>query len=327
METGPYKLKLFEPGIRARFERNSNWHQEGAYFDEVELIGISDPQVLVNALITGDVDAITKLTPQQAQQLRGRYPDIIVESVTSGSAITMPMFVDVAPFDNQEVRQAMKYAINREQLIDIVYKGMATIGNDFHLSQAMPYWPGEIPQREYDPDKASYLLKQAGLDRLEVDLSSSIAVDQNAVEIARVYADQARVSGIKINVIREPSDGYWSSVWQQKPFVMSSWQAYQTPDDLFTQAYQTNAHWNESHWSNDRFDQLLIQARAELDELKKSELYKEMCEIMRDDGGTIIPLFPNQNFATSKKINTNGTIANNLEMDGARACHRWWFDD
>jgi peptide/nickel transport system substrate-binding protein len=78
----------------------------------------------------------------------------------------MPMFCDTAPFDNVDVRNALKLSINREEIIEKIMFGAGTKGNDFHHSPAQPYWPDDIPQRDYDPDQAKSLLKKAGAEGL-----------------------------------------------------------------------------------------------------------------------------------------------------------------
>ncbi|MEM1163805.1 MAG: ABC transporter substrate-binding protein, partial [Pseudomonadota bacterium] len=240
-------------------------------------------------------------------------------------AITLPMFCDVAPFDNVDVRLALKHAINREEIIDKIVFGTGFPGNDFHVSPNMPYFPESIPQRTYDPDKAKFHLKQAGMSELNVELSATDSVLPGAVDMVVLYSEQAKAAGINIKPVREPSDGYWSDVWLKKPFVFVKWGARPTPDNMFTLAYSADAAWNEAHWKNDRFNELLLQAKAELNEERRAEQYAEMCQLARDDGGTIIPMFVNFVYARRENVMHSGNVAASWEADGARATSRWWF--
>ncbi len=165
---GPYKLVNAEMGVSYKLVRHDDWHLEGAYFDEVDLIVLNDPNARQTALVTSDVDAITQLELKTLSLLK-RDPNIEIDNVPSAAAITMPMLVDQAPFDNVDVRMALKHSVNRQELIDKIAFGAASIGNDFHHSPAMPYWPDDIPQTEYDPDKAKSLLKKAGAEGLSVN--------------------------------------------------------------------------------------------------------------------------------------------------------------
>ena len=320
---GPYKLVSHEAGVRSEFERHDGWHREGAYFDQVEFTILNDPNARQSALITGDVDSITSVD-LKTMALMERNPDISVDNVPSGSAITLPMFCDVAPFDNLDVRLALKYAINREDIIEKILFGTGILGNDYHISPNMPYWP-DLEQRTYDPDKAKFHLKQAGLDSLSVDLSATDSVLPGAVDMCVLYGEHAKAAGININAVREPSDGYWSDVWLKKPFVFVKWGARATPDQMYTLTYKDDAPWNEAHWQNGRFNELLLKAKSELDDNLRAEMYSEMSQIARDDGGSIIPIFVNFVYARRSNVQHGPNMAASWENDGARSAHRWWF--
>lgn len=322
---GPYKLVENEFGVGSRFVRHEDWHGEGAYFDEVEYLVINDPNARQTALVTGDVDAAS-LLENKTLSLLGRDPNVQVDNISSAQCITMPMHTNVAPFDNNDVRLALKYAINREELVEKITFGAATIGNDFHHSPAMPYFPEAIEQRAYDPDKAKFHLKQAGLDSLSVDFSTADSITTGAVDAAVLFSEHAKAAGINVNVVREPNDGYWSDVWLVKPFCMVTWGARPTPDVMYTLAYKDDAAWNESRWQHARFNELLLQAKAELDDAKRAEMYTEMGMISRDEGGTIIPYFPNFVYGRRANVKHSGEVSPAWQMDGYRHASRWWFE-
>ena len=321
--TGPYKLENHEAGVQTDMVRHEGWHREGAYFDAVKYTYLNDPNAIQAALLTGDVDSISSVDLKTMALLQ-RNPNIVVDNVPSGAAVTMPMFCDTAPFDNVDVRLALKYAINREDIIEKIRFGAATIGNDFHLSPNMPYWP-DIEQRTYDPDKAKFHLKKAGVDKLSVSLSSADSLMSGAIDMIVLFSEHAKGAGIELTAVREPNDGYWADVWLKKPFVTVTWGARPTPDNMFTLAYKKGAAWNESHWENERFNELLTQAKGQLNDELRGEMYREMCQLARDDGGTIIPLFRNYVYARNKKIAHADSVASSWENDGGRACHRWWM--
>ena len=188
----------------------------------------------------------------------------------------------------------------------------------------MPYYP-DLPQREYDLDKAKYHLKQAGLTELNVELSAADSVLPGAVDMCVLYSEHAKPAGINIKAVREPNDGYWSDVWLKKPFCFVKWGARPTPDNMFTLAYKDDAAWNESHWQNERFNELLLLAKKELDQERRSAMYREMCELAKDDGGTVLPMFTNFVYARDKSVQHSGNLASSWELDGGRGYHRWWF--
>ena len=322
---GPYKIVNLEFGTGATFVRHEEWHGEGAYFDEVEYLVINDPNARQTALVTGDVDSCS-LLENKTLSLLARDPNIEVDNVSSAQCITLPMHMDVAPFDNPDVRMALKLAIDREEIIEKITFGAATIGNDFHHSPAMPYFPSEIPQREYDPDQAASLWKKAGMEGQQVSISTAESITTGAVDALILYAEQAKAAGIDIKVVREPNDGYWSDVWLVKPWCMVAWGARPTPDVMYTLAYKDDAAWNEGHFQHERFNEVLLQAKAELDDAKRAEMYHEMGMIARDEGSSVIPYFPNFVYGRRANVKHIGQLAPSWQMDGYRHASRWWFD-
>jgi peptide/nickel transport system substrate-binding protein len=322
--SGPYRIAELDFGTGARLVRHDGWHGEGAYFDEVEILVINDPNARQTALVTGDVD-VASLLENKTLGLLSRNRDINIENVPSGQGITMPMHVDTAPFNIPEVRMALKLAINREELVEKITFGAATVGNDFHHSPAQPYWPSDIPQRAYDPDQARSLLASVGMEGLTVNFSTADSITTGAVDAAVLYAEQAKAAGININVVREPNDGYWSDVWLVKPWCMVTWGSRPTPDIMYTLAYSSGAAWNESRWDNARFNELLNAAKAELNDSLRGEMYREMAMLARDDGGTVIPYFPNFIYARRSNVERGPNLSPAWQMDGYRYASRWWF--
>ena len=321
--TGPYKLLNHDPGIRSECVRHDGWHREGAYFDAVEMITLNDGNARQTALITGDVDAIAGVDLKTINLL-SRNQDLVIESVESAQHDTLPMHCDTAPFDNVDVRLALKYAINRDDIIEKIFYGHATIGNDHPIASSMPFY-SELEQRQYDPDKARFHLKQAGMENLTVQLHAADAAFEGAVDLAVLYSEHAKAAGLNIEVVRETNDGYWSSVWLVKPFCVVGWGARPTPDVMFTLAYAAEADWNESRWKNPRFNELLLLTKKELDSARRTEMYAEMMTLCRDDGGTVTPLFGNYVMGRRKNVQHGPSIASNWTLDGARSYHRWWF--
>jgi peptide/nickel transport system substrate-binding protein len=125
--------------------------------------------------------------------------------------------------------------------------------------------------------------------------------------------------------VREPNDGYWSNVWLKKPWVASYWGGRPTEDWVFSQIYSAGADWNESRWNNERFNELLVQARGELDSMKRREMYVEMQRLVHEDGGSVIPVFMAYTHAATDNVGLPDQLANNWELDGHKNGERWWF--
>ena len=322
--SGGYTVASYEPGVRTALKRFANyWKSDRAHFDEAELLAIVDVTARTNALTTGDIDAMDRVDIKTAHLL-ARNPDVnIVE--TSGTAhYTFAMRTDTPPFDNNDVRLALKHALDREAMLKTVLRGRGVLGNDHPIGRSNRFHAEELPQREYDVEKAKFHLKQAGLTSLKVDLSAADAAFPGAVDAAVLYKEHAAKAGIEINVVREPNDGYWSNVWLKKPWCAVYWGGRPTEDWMFSTAYASGAPWNDTFWEHERFNNLMLQARAELDEAKRREMYVEMQTLVRDEGGVVVPMFNNYVMGLSKKV-AHEEMGANWSFDGFRAVERWWF--
>ena len=323
--TGGYSLETFEPGVRTLVKRNPNYWKEGAaHFDEVETLYIAEVQARTAALQTGEIDIMSNADLKTIHLLK-RAPNINVIQLNGNKHITLPMDTTLDPYKNNHVRMALKHAIDRDELLDKIFKGYGETGNDHPIGPANIYQAKDIAKNTFDVDKAKFHLKQAGMDSLDVTLSLSDTAFEGAVDAGQLYQESAAKAGIKINLVREPKDGYWSNVWLKKPWVASYWGGRPTEDWMFSQVWSAEAEWNESKWQHEKFNKILVEARAELDTTKRGELYREMQEIARDEGGSIVPLFVAYIQAASDKVGLPDQMAANWELDGHKNAERWWF--
>ena len=318
--TGPYMLHSFEPGIEALAKRNPNYWKEGrGHFDEVQVLGIADAVARTSALRTGQIDAMNECDLKTARLLE-KDPDVQVLRLAGKKHNLFPMRTDTAPYDDNDVRLALKYAIDREHVLKAILHGYGSVGNDHPIASSMRFHAGELPQRQYDPDKARFHLRKAGLENHEFALHVANVPFQGAVDTAVLYQQHAEKCGINIKVVREAEDGYWSDVWMKKPWVASKWSGRINEDVMFTIAYAATAPWNETFWNA-----LLGAARTELEEGKRREMYVEMQSILRDEGGALVPVFGEFVDAVSTRLGF-GELSTNWELDGWRAPERWWFE-
>ena len=322
--TGLYQVKSFDPGVRMVATRYPD-HYKGdsaGFFDEVEYVAINDNTARMNALMTGQVDAINRIDFKTEALLKAN-PALRIQEVTGNQHYTFPMLSKTAPFDDVNVRQALKYGINRQEMVDKILLGHGQVGNDTPIGPANQYYAGDMEQLAYDPDKARFHLKQAGLDSVDIDLSASNAAFEGAVDAAQLFQASAAAGGVNINVVQEPSDGYWANVWLKKPFCACYWSGRATEDWMFSTAYEAGVPWNDSQWDHPRFQELLLTARAELDSDKRRDQYGEMQQILRDEGGVLVPMFANYVQAVNNRISSPDTVGNLWQMDNGRMAERW----
>ena len=322
--TGLYEVVAFDPGVRFVGKRVENHYKgdDAGFFDEVEYIAINDNTARMNALLTGQVDAINRID-FKGEALLNANPAVRVQEVTGNQHYTFPMHTNTAPFDDVNVRQALKYGINRQEMVDKILLGHGQVGNDSPIGPANQYYNADMEQLAYDPDKARYHLQQAGLDSLSIDLSASNAAFEGAVDAAQLFQASASAGGIDINVVQEPADGYWSNVWLKKPFCACYWSGRATEDWMFSSAYAAGAPWNDTKWDNARFQELLVSARAELDSDVRRGQYYEMQQILSTEGGALVPMFANYVQAVNNRIVSPEVVGNLWQMDNCRMAERW----
>lgn len=323
--TGPFVFDQYQPGVRSLFKRNpAYWKPDRAFVDAVEVLVINDPTARTNALISGQVHAINRVDFKTVDFLK-RSPALNIIRSAGGQHFTFLMDCSTPTFSNNDVRLAIKYGIDREKILTTILRGYGSVGNDHPIPKTDRFFAKSLPQRAYDPDKAQFYLKKAGLSKLDVELSSSDAAFAGALDAAALFQEEASKGGIQIAIKRQPADSYWDNVWMKAPFSMGYWGGRPTADQMFSTAWQSDAKWNDTHWKNEKFDALLLQARSLLDDSKRAEIYGELQQIASDDGGAMIPLFGDYLDATSKKV--GGVLPHpQFNFMGGRLAERVWLE-
>ncbi|MCF8511634.1 MAG: ABC transporter substrate-binding protein [Rhodobacteraceae bacterium] len=289
--TGAYKVVSNEPGVITTFERNPNyWDSSLGHADSVEILTINDDTARTAAIQSGQVHIIDRVDPKIVELLKST-PEVVVERAAGPGHYVFIMHCDTAPFDNVDLRMALKLAINRQELVDKVLGGFGSRGNDFPINGAYPLFDETIPQREYDAAAAAEAYKKSGHDGSPIMLQVAPGAFPGAVDAANLFAASANAAGIPLTIKLEPDDGYWSNVWNVAPFCASYWGGRPVQDQMYSTAYISTAEWNDTRFKNAKFDELLIAARGELEQAKRKGMYSEMAHLVRDEGGLICPMF------------------------------------
>ncbi len=136
--TGPYVLKDHEAGVRFVFERNppNSWIEGQGHADTVELIVINDDTARTSALQSGQVHMINRVPPKVAG-LVTRIPGVEVRTTSGPGHYVFIMHANTAPFDNKDLRLALKYGINRQEMVDKILFGYGSVGNDSPINAAI----------------------------------------------------------------------------------------------------------------------------------------------------------------------------------------------
>lgn len=321
--TGPFKCKEFTPGVRSIAVRNENYWKTGAgpYVDEIEFFGIPDVGARVNALLAGDVHLIGNVNPASAKLILGSKGFAIMET-KSGNYTNLVMRLDSAPGSNPDFVMGMKHLINREQVRRNAFQGYAEVANDTPVPPLNRYYAPGIPQRPYDPDKAKFHLNKAGALSSPLSIVTSPAAT-GSVEMGLLLQQAAQQIGMKIDLRQVPADGYWSNYWMKVPVGYGNINPRPTADILFSLFFASTAAWNESAWKNEKFDQLLVAARAETDEAKRKQMYTDMQVMIHEGAGIGIPVFINGLDAHTDKLKGLRPMGTGSMMGYAFGEHVW----
>lgn len=322
--TGAFKLKSFTPGSESVHVRHENYWGE-SYLDEVQIIDFSDQAALVNALSSGDIDVAIDLPYAQAAAVESNGDLVLLES-QAGNWQTITMRVDVAPFDDVRVRQAMRLIVNRDEMVQRVLSGHGRVGNDMYGVLDGSY-PKDFPQREQDIDAAKALLEEAGLAGADFEL---FAPDDTAglPEFATAFAEQAKEAGINVTATVLDGGTYWGAEYTQRAFATSYWSTRPYLNQV-AQGSLPAATYPETHWppAGSNFEELYNEAIAEVDQEKRYEIIREMQTQEFEEGGNIIAYF--QNLLDGHASYVKGAVArpNLLNFDHfGRGWKNIWLD-
>jgi peptide/nickel transport system substrate-binding protein len=297
--TGPFKFGSLTPGDRSVFPAHKNYWRTGQpYVDELVIIDFPDETARINALMSGQVHAIDNVPFSQARVLAAT-PGLKTLNAKTGAWLPFTMRVDVAPFDDVRVRQAMRLLVNRPQMVEQALSGYGSVANDLY-SPFDPAYAGDLPQRVQDYDQAKSLLRAAGKENLEVELVTA-SVAAGVVEAAQVLAEQARGAGAKINVRKVDTGVFYGNDYLKWPFAQDFWYGR----DYLPQTAVCSlpgAIYNETHFADPKFAALIAEARRTLDAGKRNAILHDAQKIEYETGGYIIWGFRDQIDAHSAKI-------------------------
>ena len=166
--TGPYLLESFEPGVRSTHTRNPNYWRDGANFDALEITAITDPIARVNALIAGDMDLVYTVDAKNIRLVE-QSDGVHINSTPSGLYGGICCLKNTPPGESDDFVKGMQFIQDRERIVRSILKGHGTVGNDHPIGPAYGAdHCSELPQREFDPDRAKFHLDKSGHTSAEV---------------------------------------------------------------------------------------------------------------------------------------------------------------
>jgi peptide/nickel transport system substrate-binding protein len=303
--TGPYTLESYAEGERTLLKRREDYWRDGVdgkplpYLDAMEWIDMGEEASAWIAAIQAKevhfLDLGSAANPDHYQALKD-VPGITVGGAASARTRVLRMRVDLEPWSDNRVRQALKLCQNREKILQLAYFGEGVVGHDTHVYPGHPEYC-EKPIPPYDPDKAKQLLVDAGYpDGLDV----SVAVGTgwpDIVSYAEVLKEDAAPAGFNITLDTMPNSQYWD-IWNQVGLGITSWAHRPLGTMMLNLAYTSDAEgnqvpWNETYWVDPEFDELLAKASGTYDVEERRKIFCELEQIQMDRGSIGVPWWQN----------------------------------
>jgi len=288
--TGPFVLEEFLPGDRAIFRANENYWGDVPTLERLEFIYFDDQQAGIAAVEGGLADAILRLDNASFLNFVGAPNFEAVDVPTSGHHLVR-LRADRAPGDDIRVRQAFKLATDRQAVWDRIQLGFGAPGKDSPIGPAFGQFfldDLEVPAR--DPEAAAALLADAGFPD-GLDMTLHVPNSGNFPDLAQVLAAQWEEADIRVEIQLEDENAYYVEDWLEVDLGVTGWGARPIPQFYLDVAYETGAIWNESHYSNERVDELIQLARRSNDQAERTAAYQEIQRILLDEGPVIVPYF------------------------------------
>ncbi len=290
--TGPYTMESFQPGVKSVHKRNENYWREGANLDAIEVTGITDTVARVNALIAGDMQLVVQIDPKAFRQVEGA-DGVTLLSTPAALQLGICCLKNTKPGESDDFVKGMQYIQDRKRIVKRVLKGKGSLGNDTPISAAHGNdWCNELPQREFDPDKAKFHFEKSGQSGAELFVAPVTPGIEDAALLAQ--ANCAKI-GFDLKLKKVPNDGYWGAVWMKEPMNVVTWNMRPTANSQMAIQFGPGGNWNDTFWNNDRMGELLKLSLAETDPAKRHAMYCEMQTLIHEGSGMVIPAFSNIN--------------------------------
>jgi|tagenome__1003787_1003787.scaffolds.fasta_scaffold20916459_1 peptide/nickel transport system substrate-binding protein len=308
--TGPWKMTSYDAKTGASFVRNDAWWGGKTKLDSVNWTFFQDLQPQVVALQSGETDAIVEFSVLGGEGLLSD-PNVHVIRLKSAAHKQIWMRVDKGQFTDKLVRQAVGYSIDRQAIVQSLFKGNADVGNDSPFAPVYPYTDTSVTQRELDIEKAKSLLSQAGVDKLTATLHAVKL--QEAPDLAVLVKNSAAQAGINLNVSVEDTTTFYGKSWcPAEPADPPCSGAAEigivdyghrgTPDVYLNASLSPNGAWNSAQYNSDEYAQLFKNFQAAVGVDAQKTAAKAIEELLLEDSPTLFPYFFNYLSAHTKKF-------------------------
>ena len=278
--TGPYKFVSRAKGSNIKLEANEDYYRGAPEIKEVTFEVIPDSSTKAIALQTGEVN-FAEIDSATKPQLEAN-PAITIAEVPTSAFSYIAMNTEKEPFNDVKVRQAINYAIDRDNLVAVCYDGEAEVNSNICAKERFGYSDDQF-QYTYDPEKAKELLAEAGIET-PYDLGE-ILVAEKYSNLATVIQNDLKAVGLDVTISVKEFNSYISDLQNGSYGItalnMTLEGDTQTLEMAFTSDYIGIA--NNARYSDEEIDKLFEQARTETDNDKRAEIFNEIFTKAQDE--------------------------------------------
>ena len=301
--TGPYKMKEWRLGERITLEANEDYHLGAPQVQTVRYL-LAGGSVLT-MYENDDID-VAGVSVDDIERILDPSDPLNAEYVSSDELAIdyIGLNVDVPPFDDLKVRQAFAHAIDREKIAEVILKGVIPVADGL-VPPGVPGYESDTHSLEYDPEKARQLLAESTYEGPEnlpiISLAESgggATVGPTSEAIIEMWRENL---GVEVEIEQAEAATFFSDIDQGRyPMFHLGWiMDYPDPENVVDLLFYSKSRQNNSRYSNPEVDALLEQARGELDQQRRFELYSQAEQIIIDDTPWI-PLFFSRSHALVK---------------------------
>jgi len=299
--TGPYQFVKWVPGQSVTLQSFDEFWGGAVPIKNVTFKILPDKSTALIALQNGEVDAFPNTAPLDAATVKNDK-NLTLYYAPGVTIVHMGLNCSIKPFNNKLVRQAIQYAIDKEEVFMGAQNGDGVIANSPLTETMLGYIKDTPPINPYNVEKAKELMAEAGYaDGFTCTLI--VFVQDNMDKAAQIIQAQLKEIGIdvKIEIIEKAAIFDILTKGNYETYILGlNWP---NSDNLLTFLYDTTGVFNWGGvYSNPEVDALLLEARKEINEVKRAELYQKIIEITYESGNKIPLYHPNQYFAANKDL-------------------------
>ncbi|KPU43104.1 periplasmic dipeptide transport protein precursor [Oxobacter pfennigii] len=286
--TGPFKFVSWEKGQSVTIEKNNEYWGEKAKLDKVVFKITKENSVRASELMTGAIDAMDGLDPNDVAKLE--QSQMVIYKEPGMNINYMAFNCSRAPFDDPKLREALSHAVNREELVQYLYQGYSSVAKA-PMPDFIPGYNDSLSIYEYDTAKATAMLKELGKENLQIKMITySNPRPYNPVngqKLAEAIQNYFSKIGVTATIDVYPWTEYKEKAGQGEGDIMFyGWTGDNGDADNFLSLFDSNqieSTLNAAKYTNKEVDDLLAKARTIPNGEERNNVYKEIQEIVIKD--------------------------------------------